>query len=128
MFYLKYKSYNNLFISFAGEVDEVSWFRNPNSKIIPPSSSQLRLYKNRILRKRQCETRYTSLSRDRHRFKLGGKDACMVEEYSGGSSCDRENGGGVFCKDAKGLIELCGVQVFRLCDFSLPKIITDLSY
>lgn len=48
------------------------------------------------------------------------KMLCGVERYSGGSTCDREVGGGLICKDGGGDV-LCGVQTFRHCDGSLPS-------
>lgn len=52
---------------------------------------------------------------------------CGVELYSGGSTCERELGGGVFCKGTRGST-LCGVQVFRMCERSYPNLFVDLGF
>lgn len=51
----------------------------------------------------------------------GGRIMCGVETYSGGSTCDRELGGGLICQDDHGREVFCGVQTFRFCEFSLPN-------
>jgi len=84
-----------------------------------------RKYLNLITGKFNCEGRYTRLIRGTYHFKLGDSDVCLVEKYAGGSVCDRKVGGGVFCVSPDG-IKLCGVQVFRMCNFSVPKIVAQI--
>lgn len=69
------------------------------------------------------------------RVAMGGRDArvsgyilCGVETYSGGSFCDRELGGGLICKAKDGGKEVFrGVQILRLCEWSLPNVFMDMS-
>lgn len=50
------------------------------------------------------------------------KIMCATEKYSGGSTCDRELGGGLFCRGKRGNEFFCGVQTFRLCGSSVPNL------
>jgi len=52
---------------------------------------------------------------------------CGVERYSGGSTCDRELGGGLICPGKNGRDILCGVQMYRLCEWSVPNGFVDVS-
>jgi len=52
---------------------------------------------------------------------------CAVELYSGGSSCDRELGGGVICSGPGSNKFLCGIQSFRYCWSSMPSVFTDVA-
>lgn len=85
-------------------------------------SAQLRQRNFKILTREDCVTRLK-------RFKALGSDVtldteqvmCGVEVYSGGSTCDREIGGGLICEDEDGFDVLCGIQTFRLCETTLPN-------
>ncbi|CAL8133405.1 unnamed protein product [Orchesella dallaii] len=74
-----------------------------------------------ILGHTDCQNRLDRLSSIGYDIKLDKNVLCGVEKYSGGSLCDRELGGGLFCENDNGEEELCGVQTFRLCEFSVPS-------
>jgi len=74
-----------------------------------------------ILTKEECQRRMNLLEVYNMSEKVDEKVLCGVEKYSGGSICDRELGGGLLCKAKDGSNTLCGVQVYRLCDTSLPN-------
>jgi hypothetical protein len=104
---------------FLGMVQEMAWMRN--------ETQGLRRYENKILNRDNCEARFNRLTiKDTFNFNLGNTEMCIVEKYSGGSLCDRDVGGGVICNES-GTRTLCGIQTFRLCTFSLPKVIVDVS-
>jgi len=62
-------------------------------------------------------------------FALAPSDVCFVQQFSGGNTCDDTViGGGVVCSAPDGTSSLCGIQTFRLCDFSLPKIMANVRF
>ncbi|CAL8133417.1 unnamed protein product [Orchesella dallaii] len=71
----------------------------------------------------KCQKRVDRLSYKQMNVTLDADLFCGVEKYSGGSLCDRELGGGLFCDDGK----LCGVQAFRLCEFNVPVVYIDVA-
>jgi secreted trypsin-like serine protease len=78
----------------------------------------------RFLNREECQRRMDRMSRIGFNFQIEKELLCGVETYSGGSTCDRELGGGVLCKgEGEGGVydTLCGVQIFRLCEFSIPN-------
>jgi len=75
----------------------------------------------RFVDKADCQARMDRLKVIGHDIKVDDSLLCGVEVYSGGSTCDRELGGGVICKGKDGMDELCGVQVYRLCEYSIPN-------
>jgi hypothetical protein len=102
-------------------VHEMAWTRNE-------TRNSFRRYGNKLLNRANCEARFNALKvKESFSFNLERTEMCMVESYSGGSSCDRDVGGGVICKDDAGQKTLCGIQTFRLCTYSLPKVIIDVS-
>jgi hypothetical protein len=102
-------------------VHEMAWTRNEKQ-------NSFRRYQNKLLNRANCEARFNALKvKESFSFQLERTEMCMVESYSGGSSCDRDVGGGVICKDDAGRKTLCGIQTFRLCSYSLPKVIIDVS-
>ncbi len=85
-----------------------------------------------ILDKEECQKRMTRVAKGEDTMgggsmKIGGDILCGVEKYSGGSLCDRELGGGLICKNEKNEDVLCGVQIFRLCEWSIPNGFLDIS-
>ncbi|CAL8146223.1 unnamed protein product [Orchesella dallaii] len=76
-----------------------------------------------IIDKADCQTRMNRLGMLRLKSKVSDNIICGVEQYSGGSQCDRELGGGLICEGNV----LCGVQSFRLCEWSLPNAFVDMS-
>lgn len=86
----------------------------------------------KILEKEECQRRMTRLAKGQTQMggvsmKVKGDVLCGVEKFSGGSLCDRELGGGLICKGRDGKDVLCGVQVFRLCEWAIPNIFVDMS-
>ncbi|CAL8133433.1 unnamed protein product [Orchesella dallaii] len=81
-----------------------------------------------ILGHPECQRRISRLKAIGVDITVAEDILCGVERYSGGSICDRELGGGVFCKGAKGKEELCGVQAFRLCEFAVPTAFVNVAY
>lgn len=107
---------------------ELSFMRNTDR------SGRLKQREFQILGKDECDTRMNRVGR---RYRVGRKIdrnfLCAVEKFSGGSLCDRELGGGLICKsDTNNEGEddtevLCGVQIFRLCESSIPNGFMDVS-
>lgn len=71
----------------------------------------------------ECQKRMSWLSHAGYNIKVDRNIVCGVENYSGGSKCDRTTGGGLFCGGGN---TLCGVQVFRLCEFAVPSAFMDV--
>lgn len=84
-------------------------------------SGQMLKHEFRLLDSSDCQTRMNRMIRLGLDVKVDDNILCGVEKYSGGSLCDRELGGGLICKGNKGKDMLCGVQVFRLCELSIPN-------
>lgn len=84
-------------------------------------SGQMRKRDFRLLDPSDCQTRMNRMTRAGVDVTVDDNILCGVEKYSGGSLCDRELGGGLICKGNKGKDTLCGVQIFRLCELSIPN-------
>ncbi|CAL8146232.1 unnamed protein product [Orchesella dallaii] len=76
-----------------------------------------------ILYKAECQKRMNRLGMLRLKSNVSDNIICGVEQYSGGSTCDRSLGGGLICEGNV----LCGVQSFRLCEWALPNSFVDMS-
>lgn len=95
---------------------EVAFTRKSNE------SHTLRERQFKLLSQSDCQARMDRLSPIGYNVPVDDNILCGVENYSGGSMCDRELGGGLFCNG-----ELCGVQVFRTCEFNVPNAFVDVS-
>ncbi|CAL8146217.1 unnamed protein product [Orchesella dallaii] len=84
---------------------------------------ELRQRNFNILDRAECQKRMNRLGLIKLKRKVSEKNICAVEQYSGGSTCDRELGGGLICEGNV----LCGVQSFRLCEWALPNSFVDMS-
>lgn len=75
-----------------------------------------------ILTRRECRKRLDRLHAVGVHVRMDpSKIMCGVEVYSGGSTCDRELGGGLLCQNGRGEDVLCGIQMFRMCEMTLPS-------
>ncbi|CAL8126218.1 unnamed protein product [Orchesella dallaii] len=99
-----------------GMATELSFPRNTTR------SGKLTQREFKLLKKNECQRRVDKLSGAGYHIQLDENVICGVEWYSGGSMCDRELGGGLMCKDSNGEEVLCGIQVFRLCEYNAPNL------
>jgi len=59
---------------------------------------------------------------------LASSSYCAVEQYSGGSSCDRTTGGPILCSTRdKRETYVCGIQSFRFCSYAFPNVVTNVA-
>jgi len=86
----------------------------------PRYSSVIQSRDYKLLSQSECQERIGRMTAAGVRLKTDPSIICSVEKYSGASSCDRELGGGVICKDQRKEV-LCGVQVLRLCTMAFPN-------
>lgn len=84
-------------------------------------SSSLMQREFHLLDKSECQVRMNRMKRGGLNVTVDENVLCGVEKFSGGSQCDRELGGGLICQGANGKEILCGVQIFRLCEWSIPN-------
>ncbi|CAL8136227.1 unnamed protein product [Orchesella dallaii] len=89
--------------------------------------SELRKREFNISSQAECQKRIDRLVKVGVATKVAKNILCGVETYSGGSTCDRELGGGLICKGNNGKDVLCGVQVYRLCEWSVPNGFVDVA-
>lgn len=81
----------------------------------------------KIMKEQDCKKRLALISNTQIDIHLENGEVCGIEKYSGGSTCDRELGGGLLCRERNGKVTLCGVQSLRMCIFSVPSIFVDVS-
>jgi len=74
-----------------------------------------------LLEPEECQRRIDRMDRIGLKTEVDEDLICGVEKYSGGSTCDRELGGGLICQGEGGRDTLCGVQIFRACRWSVPN-------
>ncbi|CAL8097801.1 unnamed protein product [Orchesella dallaii] len=75
----------------------------------------------------ECQRRIDRLAKIGIHMEFDDKVLCGVERYSGGSTCDRELGGGLICKGKNGKDTLCGVQIYRMCEWAGPNGFVDVA-
>ncbi|CAL8140149.1 unnamed protein product [Orchesella dallaii] len=88
---------------------------------------ELRQREFKILDKDDCQRRMDRLEYVKLNVTVDRELLCGVEKFSGGSQCDRELGGGLICKGKNGSDTLCGIQVFRLCEWAIPNGFLDIA-
>ncbi|CAL8140147.1 unnamed protein product [Orchesella dallaii] len=88
---------------------------------------ELRQREFKILDKDDCQRRMDRLENVKLNVTVDKELLCGVEKFSGGSQCDRELGGGLICEGKNGTDILCGIQVFRLCEWAIPNGFLDIA-
>lgn len=81
---------------------------------------RVRVTEYKVLEREECERRKKRAERWRG-VEMKQNLLCGVAAYSGGSTCDRESGGGLFCENENGDPVLCGVNVLQTCGSSFPN-------
>ncbi|ODN00617.1 Trypsin 5G1 [Orchesella cincta] len=103
------------------ESTEISW------KISKSGLPFIQKRKFALLGLQECQDRLDRVRPIRD-LPLAPTSICAVEEYSGGSSCDRTVGGPMLCttKDKRETY-ICGVQSFRFCSYAFPNVVTNVA-
>ncbi|ODM92577.1 Duodenase-1 [Orchesella cincta] len=94
---------------------ELAFPRNPNF------GNELRLREFNISSREDCQRRIGRLTKIGINVQLDDNILCGVEKFSGGSTCDRELGGGLIGKGKNGMDILFGVQIYRVCEWAVPN-------
>ncbi|CAL8110926.1 unnamed protein product [Orchesella dallaii] len=103
------------------ESTEISW------KISKSGLPFIQKRKFSLLGLEECQNRLDRVRPIRD-LPLAATSICAVEEYSGGSTCDRTTGGPMLCttKDKRETY-ICGVQSFRFCSYAFPNVVTNVA-
>lgn len=99
----------------------------PSWKISKSGMPFIQKRKFNLLSNDECQERLDRVLPVRN-LPLASSSYCAVEQYSGGSSCDRTTGGPILCSSRdKRETYVCGIQSFRFCSYAFPNVVTNVA-